>query len=85
MFLYQLAYRWANGDVEGFVGSSPTSADTAERNALALIAQKARDIVGEQWTPDSVIRHESRVTVAELATIKADWKLMLGKGAFGAY
>lgn len=83
MFIYRLAYRHANGQVEGFLGHALTSPDQAFCHAVQQITRKIEDGSPNLGLFDfnNIITDASRVTVAELETIKRDWLTYHCKGS----
>lgn len=82
MYLYKLAYRYDNGEIEGFIGRSLVSSDGAFENAVSQICRKLemiRDFGGSSEFFDlrRVIRNRSQLrSPAEADRIKSDWSLV---------
>lgn len=77
MFECRLAYRFGNGDIEGFTGCGSTK-ESAERNCIAQMRRKISTIVSLVcpdviFTEANVIRSSSGLTKAQQAQIKKDW------------
>jgi hypothetical protein len=81
MFRFQLAYRFQDNTVAGFVQGGFTK-DGARVFALAD-ARKACDVRGEAFNINRVIETDEQsksLTPDELATINKDWSDGRGKG-----
>lgn len=73
MFKFQLAYRHANGEVEGFVGLG-FSESTARRKAEDAARQKVSSI-RESFNFNRLIFSESGLSGDEIEIVKKDWAL----------
>lgn len=73
MFKHCLAYRWANGDVEGFkgIGSTKTS---ARNDAIQQIQRKMSIVPTQKFNPDSVIESDDSLTLDERKLVRDDWQ-----------
>lgn len=78
MFKHNLAYRFSNGEVEGFTGFG-FSKEQARINAIQKVGKKLdllSDMLGKQtFTESSVIESDKGLTAAERAQIRKDWKV----------
>lgn len=73
MFEYKLAYRHANGEVEGFVGTGFTES-AAQRNAEVKAANKCIDArLPFEW--NNLIYSPKNLTKTEMEVVQNDWKL----------
>jgi hypothetical protein len=72
VYVYRLAYRHQNGEVEGFVGVG-FEKKTAERAAVMKALAKVRAI-GQVFRADGVIRRDDGLSPDEVAQVRQDWK-----------
>lgn len=72
MFKFSLAYRYLNGDVEGFVGTALSSAPQARNDAIRKLQNKLAGL-HEQYYPERLITDPSGLTKNELDVIQDDW------------
>lgn len=72
MFVHRLAYKHANGEVEGFVGVGHTEQGARQR-AVNKVMQKCLTI-GEPMTATSLIESQAGLSMEDLKTIKEDWR-----------
>ena len=79
MFEHRLAYRFANGEVEGFKGSGFTKA-SAKTDAINQILRKLEIVnnngiaTPHQYDPARVIERPDDVNPIEIEQIQRDWK-----------
>ena len=80
-YIFRLAYRHGNGEVEGFAAMASGS-DKAKKATIAKAREKAVAKAREKasWTPTPfdparLIESETKLTAEERATVKADWVL----------
>jgi len=73
MIRFNIAYRHANGELEGFSAFRFT-ADAAEQAAIAEIQAKLA-IVKIAYDPSRLVRSFAKLTKAEKRQVKADWHL----------
>ncbi|MBC9783690.1 hypothetical protein H1S01_04085 [Heliobacterium chlorum] len=79
MFVYRVAYRWPNGEVEGFLGIGAEK-DIAEADARERIASRIRILKQKGLVPSNanfnekaLITSEEQVTDEEYGIIQNDW------------
>lgn len=72
MNAYNIGYRHRNGEVEGFVGHSFTSALVARDDAVRKVQRKC-EAIGQQYDVTRLIEDERGLTPAERCTLRADW------------
>ena len=69
-----LAYRHANGDIEGFSGWAFTGAPLADADAVKRVREKCESAC-IPFAPSRILRSPAGLTPEDLATVRADWKL----------
>jgi hypothetical protein len=69
---YNIGYRHENGEVEGFVGHSFTSATVAREDAIRQIRRKCEDI-GQAYDAGRLIETDRGVSAAEKKRLRQDW------------
>jgi hypothetical protein len=72
VYIYRLAYRHHDGEVEGFVGVG-FDKKAAEHAAVRKAAAKVRAI-GQVFRADGVIHRPEGLSPDEVAQIRRDWK-----------
>ena len=79
MFEHKLAYRYSNGEVEGFVGIALTNENKAKEKAIQKVKEKIRVIRDTRNEPDfdekQLIVSLHDCTADEFLQIQQDWKL----------
>jgi len=73
MYVFKLAYRHENGEIEGFAASA-FSQSAAERNALNKVRAKVREI-RQTFDESRVIRSDKGLTPDEKKQVRADWRV----------
>lgn len=71
MFVHRLAYRHANGEVEGFTGAGFTK-QGARQSALNKVMRKCLSL-GTPMIVGSLIESPDGLTKEELRAIREDW------------
>jgi hypothetical protein len=74
MIIYRIAYRHANGEVEGFTGSALSGEQAARHNAVRQIQSKC-NAIGTVYLAGRTITSFTGLTPEEIKTIQADWKI----------
>lgn len=80
MYVSRIAFRHANGEVEGFIGTG-FSPEAAEQNADQGIRNKLWSINSPTYSRSRIIRSADGLTPDELATIRRDWLTYHAKGS----
>lgn len=73
MYTYNLAYRHANGEIEGFTGTG-TNREAAEMDARRKVRTKVQAI-RETFCPGAVFVSHDGLTQADLDLLEADWRI----------
>jgi len=73
MIRFNIAYRHANGELEGF-SAFRFSSDAAEQAAIGLIQEKLA-FQGAAYDPSRLVRSFAKLTKPEKRQVKADWHL----------
>lgn len=73
MFIYRMAYRHENGEVEGFAGCGFTE-EAAEKDAHRKAGVKCEGI-GKPFSLARCINTKAGLTGEEMATVRADWEI----------
>jgi hypothetical protein len=74
MFIFNIAYRHLNNEVEGFTGCGFSSKNAARIDAVRLIVAKC-DAIGQRYDPSRLIEQPEGLTREEKQLIFNDFKL----------
>ncbi len=73
MFIFNIAYRHENGDVEGFTGCAFTSKKAAKTHAIRLIVSKC-EAIRRRYDASRLIESSDGLTGEEIKLIQKDFK-----------